>query len=568
MFITDIKTQFYDVILHHRVLVLVANDVDALCACKILQTLLQWDHVQYTLVPVSGKDDVERAYLEHSEQLKYVVLINCGGTVNILESLQPDDDIVFFICDSHRPLHLWNIYNETQIKFLMSPEDDFDIPSYEEVFRDDESDSDDSGAESDSPEPTGKRRRFDEDALERRMNRRQERRNWEDKRSKILFDYEEFSYYGSSAAVVMYNLAWKKSKDTNDLLWWAIVGLTDQLIHKKIDREKYVSDVTELNRHVARHNHRAEDEENTVSVNTMKISFMPDLQLVLYRHWSILESLKHSSYTACNLKLWTLKGQKKLNEFLADMGLPLAQCQQKFTAMDITYKNTIRELLESSARKFGLENITLPSFLAQYGFKNKFCAFDIAYAVEAVLEAVDKDKSSEKRFLEALDCLSRSYIKNLHLGLDASKLQLQAVVTQVQSLLDMGQVVSAGPFLYAFLPEGTPETKFFAHPNCLSMLARFALEAYVKMSKSKKAKNLPLVMTAPLMNEGGTCLVIGIPPLPELEQSSRNFFGRAFEQAAKKTNSRTLHNHFDSSIMELKIGDRSKFFDALISLLT
>lgn len=55
------------------------------------------------------------------------------------------------------------------------------------------------------------------------------------------------------------------------------------------------------------------------------------------------------------------------------------------------------------------------------------------------------------------------------------------MVIQVQSLLDMGQVVSAGPFLYAFLPEGTPETKFFAHPNCLSMLARFALEAYVKM---------------------------------------------------------------------------------------
>lgn len=42
------------------------------------------------------------------------------------------------------------------------------------------------------------------------------------------------------------------------------------------DREKYVSDVTELNRHVARHNHRGEDEENTVSVNTMKISFLPE----------------------------------------------------------------------------------------------------------------------------------------------------------------------------------------------------------------------------------------------------------------------------------------------------
>ena len=75
----------------------------------------------------------------------------------------------------------------------------------------------------------------------------------------------------------------------------------------------------------------------------------------------------------------------------------------------------------------------------------------------------------------------RSYIDKLHKGVEACKLQLQAVVSQVQSLLDMGQVVSAGPFLYAFIPEGTPETKYFAHPNCLSMLARFTLEAYVKM---------------------------------------------------------------------------------------
>ncbi|XP_072164043.1 cell division control protein 45 homolog [Diadema setosum] len=567
MFVTDIRTQFYDVILHHRVLVLVANDVDALCACKILQTLFQWDHIQYTLVPVAGKHDVERTYFEHSEQVKYVILINCGGSINLLETLQPDKNVVFFICDNHRPLDLWNVYNETQIKLLMSPDDDFEIPSYDDVFRDDESDED-SGAESDSSEPSGKRQRYDEEALERRLDRRQERRNWEERRAKILFDYEEFSYFGSSAAVVMYNLAWKRSKDTNDLLWWAIVGLTDQLLHKKIDREKYVSDVTELNRHVARHNHRGEDDENVVSVNSMKISFMPDLQLVLYRHWSVYESLKHSSYTACTLKLWTLKGKKKLNEFLADMGLPLAQCQQKFSAMDITFKNNIRDLLESSAKKFGLDNITLPSFHAQYGFKNKFCAFDIAYAVEAVLESIDKDKSSEERFLDALDCLSRSYIDRLHKGLESAKLQLQAMVTEVQSLLDMGQVVSAGPFLYAFIPEGTPETKFFAHPNCLSMLARFTLEAYVKMSKSKRAKNLPLVMTAPLDTETGTSLVVGVPPLPELEQSARNFFGRAFEQAGDKTGSRTLHNHFDPSIMELKTEDRSKFFDALISLLS
>jgi hypothetical protein len=34
-----------------------------------LQALFQCDHVQYTLVPVSGWQELETAYLEHKEQV-------------------------------------------------------------------------------------------------------------------------------------------------------------------------------------------------------------------------------------------------------------------------------------------------------------------------------------------------------------------------------------------------------------------------------------------------------------------------------------------------------------------
>lgn len=44
------------------------------------------------------------------------------------------------------------------------------------------------------------------------------------------------------------------------------------------------------------------------------------LQLALYRHWSLVESMRHSLYTATTLKLWTLKGEKRLHELLAEMG--------------------------------------------------------------------------------------------------------------------------------------------------------------------------------------------------------------------------------------------------------
>lgn len=52
-----------------------------------------------------------------------------------------------------------------QIKLLIKQEDDLGVPSYDDIFRDDEEDADgeDSGNESDDgSEPSGKRRRFDE----------------------------------------------------------------------------------------------------------------------------------------------------------------------------------------------------------------------------------------------------------------------------------------------------------------------------------------------------------------------------------------------------------------------
>ena len=57
------------------------------------------DQILYTLVPVNGLSDFEAAYLDHIEGVKYVLLINCGGSLDIVEYLQPDPEIVFYILD-------------------------------------------------------------------------------------------------------------------------------------------------------------------------------------------------------------------------------------------------------------------------------------------------------------------------------------------------------------------------------------------------------------------------------------------------------------------------------------
>uniref|UniRef100_A0A8C5KQ07 Cell division cycle 45 n=1 Tax=Jaculus jaculus TaxID=51337 RepID=A0A8C5KQ07_JACJA len=467
MFVSDFRKEFYELVQSQRVLLFVASDVDALCACKILQALFQCDHVQYTLVPVSGWQELETAFLEHKEQ----------------------------------------------IKLLIKQDDDLEVPAYDDIFRDEEEDEDLSGSEDvDGSEPSEKRTRLEEEIVERTLKRRQ-RREWEARRRDILFDYEQYEHYGTSSAMVMFDLAWIMSKDLNDMLWWAIVGLTDQWVHDKITQMKYVTDVGILQRHVSRHNHRNEDEENTLSVDCTRISFEYDLRLVLYQHWSLHESLCNTSYTAARFKLWSVHGQKRLQEFLADMGLPLKQVKQKFQSMDMSLKENLQEIIEESANKFG------------------------------------------------------SNLDKLYLGLELAKKQLQAIQQTIASCLCTNLVISQGPFLYCSLMEGTPDVMLFSKPASLSLLSRHLLKSFVCSTKNRRCKLLPLVMAAPLSVEQGTVTVVGIPP--ETDGSDRkNFFGRAFEKAAESTSSRTLHNHFDLSVIELKAEDRSKFLDALVSLLS
>ena len=75
-------------------------------------------------------------------------------------------------------------------------------------------------------------------------------------RSKILFEYYKYTYHRCASSLVMFDLAWKSAKDNNDLLWWSIIGVTEQLVNAKIDKDLYTRYMVDLNSHVLRHNHR------------------------------------------------------------------------------------------------------------------------------------------------------------------------------------------------------------------------------------------------------------------------------------------------------------------------
>lgn len=546
MYVRDIKTDFFDVISTERVLVLVNTDVDAVCATKIIQYLFKCDHVLYTLVPVTGKRDFYSAFKNNIEGIKYCLLVNCGGSIDLCDFLDPADEVIFFILDNHRPVDVTNIHNSTQVRLLMKMDPEENVPEYDQIFRDD-SDSED-----------------EEHDTEASLLRRREKRHWEEERERLLFSYNRDSFTGSSSALLVYELAWRLSRDTNDLLWWAIVGHTELWINKKMDEDRFVVDTANLGNHVARLNQRGEGE--TVAVDTMKLAAETELDLVLYRHWSILEALRHTPYTAAKFKAFTLKGEHKISEFLADIGLPLNQCNQLFHSMDFQFKQNLLKTFTAKSDKYSLSGLTYTSFNCNFGFRHKYCAADVVKCLQAVLEHHDNVEDRNLPFLQSLDILARSQCEKLEQSTKIAKAQIEMTVKQVQTILDTKQVISAGPFLYSIIQEGTPNSGYWCRPASLTSLAQFLLTAHVSCSQSRKVTTLPLVLISPLDIATGLSVVVGVAPVED--KNRKNFLGKAFEQAAINTKSRYLLDYWDPNIIKIKTEDRTKFLDGLIAIMS
>ncbi|XP_050530295.1 cell division control protein 45 homolog [Daktulosphaira vitifoliae] len=580
MFVEDLVKGFYDVILKTKILILANYDVDAICAVKILQSILRFDNIIYVLVPVKTLTELKKAYDEQKIDVKHVVLINCGGTIDIIEELEPDEDVIFFIIDSHKPTDVCNIYSSSQVRILAPPEDDESIPDFEDIFNenessDDESDFNDIDDDNNDTveEQQNKRRKLDQNALIKRSNRRK----WEENRKKLLFDYTQFTYYGRSSAILMFDLSWKLHRESIDLLWWGIVGVTEQYILGKTERMRYLKEVELIAGHIGRicessiNNDDVENMSQTLSKpsNTsiqLRIESEKDLLLALYRHWTIESSLRYSMFTAVSLKLWTIKGEKRLKQILAEMGLPLAESRQMYHSMDLSLRKQFYGMMEKISNAHNLLQMTYPSFMLHQGFKTRYQCADYVYSMVATLESNSRDKTPTECFYNAMDSLSRSKKDLLDQGIEKAKWILTNMFRHVQAALDMKQVISAGPFYYLIVQEGTLHSYHYSNPHCLIMLASFALRAQVASTRKAKATRLPLIASASLDPEQETCLVIGIPPITET--MPRSFFGKAFEQVANKTSIDISMDYFDSSIVKMQIKDRPRFFDALTALLS
>jgi cell division control protein 45 len=109
------------------VLLLVALEPDALCACRILTALLKRDYISHTILPVSGYADLARVGETHVQPLRKqqgggggtVICLGVGGLVDLsavlgLEATDEDQDptggVEIWVIDARRPWNLGNVF--------------------------------------------------------------------------------------------------------------------------------------------------------------------------------------------------------------------------------------------------------------------------------------------------------------------------------------------------------------------------------------------------------------------------------------------------------------------------
>lgn len=225
------------------------------------------DSILYSSFPVFSSGELRKELNALKDSKGCVVFLNCGAQLDLTKTwLGEQEECVALVLDSHRPIHHNNLDGREQIKVCVDLEQERidELPTQEEIDfynqykqeidleeaeEDDLSDASESeGDDLDDEEPkeeaksdarsqcddeellygddtekltTQKRTLPNSSKAENRFRRR--KRTVANK----LRNYYEGDYFGISASMLAYHVTKTLNRETKDLLWLCIVGLTD-----------------------------------------------------------------------------------------------------------------------------------------------------------------------------------------------------------------------------------------------------------------------------------------------------------------------------------------------------
>ncbi|KZT42017.1 cell division control protein 45 [Sistotremastrum suecicum HHB10207 ss-3] len=416
------------------VVILVAPDVDALCASRMFAELLKQDDVLHRIIPVSGLADLERMkneLLTYTE-LHTLILLNMGSILDL-----PSNDwfgcfeenLTLHVIDSNRPQNLSSLFGSedpevdkriliwddgdaeklTEEKkawesILYDPEpdsesddsdDDLLISDDEGDDEEEEEDDDDSSSQvgqkrksnSSQDEPSPKRRRKEERAQARaKRKEKQEAREARELHEKIINKhYSVGTWYGQAASGIVYALATVLERIDNEILWLAIISLTFQFTTARISRATYEGYQQLYSDEVARLN--ATFPEDAIPGDFEGIRTGQELRFTLLRHWTLYDAMLHSSYVANKLAIWKERGRRKLSGLFAKMGYSKSHTQQNYQWMSKKGRDELTDKLDLYAPEYGLVELSYPSFVRHYGHQRlPMGAADMVEGICALLD--------------------------------------------------------------------------------------------------------------------------------------------------------------------------------------
>ncbi|KAH9951948.1 CDC45-like protein [Amylocystis lapponica] len=426
------------------VIVLVAPDVDALCAARMLADLFKQDDVMHRLIPVSGHAELEHmrnelatyaevprlshrlsaAFSHRPSQLHTLILLNMGAILDLPSSEWFGDSspqLTVHVIDSSRPQNLSSVFGggENGERIVIwddggaehlqeerkawealtyepepdSDSDDSDLDSQEDPAEDEDEEDYEDGS------PSGKRRSLGDPARpagKRRKVDRPQRMSKDDRAqyaARLEKHYMSGTWYGQSVSGTIFILATVIERVDNDLLWLAILGLTFQYLTLRISRDEYDRYHAIYHDEVARLNPpppaAAGRDYDFKSQNPDDTSVYAgdELRFMMFRHWNLYDAMYHSSYVASKLGIWKERGRKRLTGLLAKMGFSIPETQQPYPHMAKDLKLTLRHKLDQIAPEYGLVELSYPSFTRCYGYRSQpLSACDAVEAIAALLD--------------------------------------------------------------------------------------------------------------------------------------------------------------------------------------
>lgn len=351
-----------------------------------------------------------------------------------------------------------------------------------------------------------------------------------------------------------------------------------------------------------------------------------DYPFYLLRHWTLYDSMSHSSYISAKLRLYTDEGRRRLHKMLAKMGISLHDARERWTHMNLNVKKALPEKLSGISGAYGIEDVIRQGIVRRFGYKGSISAGDCVDALLTLMQTgnrltkgtvgangevliSEEDFHSGNKFIDgetdgsrdrfwvenfwsAWDALDN--VNKMIQGIQMARSLQKSIVTSATAVLERRLLKDLRRFKLVVFKDG-PDLEVFSNPLALTKLAVWISEASAEVSP----RSLPLVV-ASYYPPTDAYLVVGMGPRKirrslnnqkkkkkteqgDINQAKNNNeddgdeddkdddedfvqtneFGRAFHQVADAIRAKVKLDAFESSIVEVEKQDLSRFLEQL-----